>query len=339
MASAPLLSSQPASTVLAVSDLTVAIGARAVVDGVSFELRAGETLALVGESGCGKSLTALALLQLLPGAARLTAGAVAFEGADLVRLDEPAMRKIRGNRASIIFQDPQSSLDPLMTVGEQLLEGILAHRALTRGAARDEALAMLRAVGIAEPERRLAQYPFELSGGMCQRVMIAIALAARPAVLIADEPTTALDVTIQAQILDLMKGLRRESGTSILLITHDMGVVAEMADRVAVMYAGRIVETGPTDAIFAAQHHPYTHLLLRSVPRLDDKPKTAMAVIEGSVPARGDWPPGCRFAPRCPLAVERCAAQPDLAAITPDRAAACWRHDAVGTIAPGTTAP
>jgi peptide/nickel transport system ATP-binding protein len=333
MATAPRLSPQPA-TVLAVRDLTVAIGARAVVDGVSFELRTGETLALVGESGCGKSLTALALLQLLPGAAQLKGGTVAFEGADLARLPEPAMRKIRGNRASLIFQDPLSSLDPLMTVGDQLVEGILAHRDLSRSDARAEALAMLRAVGIAEAERRLAQYPFELSGGMCQRVMIAIALAARPAVLIADEPTTALDVTIQAQILDLMKGLRRESGTSILLITHDMGVVAEMADRVAVMYAGRIVETGPTDAIFASPRHPYTHLLLKSVPRLDDRPKTAMAVIEGSVPAHGDWPAGCRFAPRCPLAVERCASPPPLAAVGADRAAACWRPDDVASIAP-----
>jgi peptide/nickel transport system ATP-binding protein len=322
--------------VLAVHDLTVAIGPRAVVDGVSFALGPGETLALVGESGCGKSLTALALLQLLPGAARLAGGTIGFEGADLARLDEARMREIRGNRASIIFQDPLSSLDPLMTVGDQLVEGILAHRAVGRAAARAEALAMLRAVGIAEAERRLAQYPFELSGGMCQRVMIAIALAARPAVLIADEPTTALDVTIQAQILDLMKALRRESGTSILLITHDMGVVADMADRVAVMYAGRIVETGPTDAIFASPRHPYTHLLLRSVPRLDDRPKTPMAVIEGSVPAHGDWPPGCRFAPRCPLAVERCVVQPPLDPVAPARAAACWRHEAVPTI--GTAA-
>jgi oligopeptide/dipeptide ABC transporter ATP-binding protein len=339
MATAPRIAPLPATPVLAVRDLTVAIGARAVVDGVSFELRAGETLALVGESGCGKSLTALAMLQLLPAAARIAGGAVAFEGADLARLPEAAMRKIRGGRASIIFQDPLSSLDPLMTVGDQLVEGILAHGVLSRREARAQALAMLRAVGIAEAERRLAQYPFELSGGMCQRVMIAIALAARPAVLIADEPTTALDVTIQAQILDLMKELRRESGTSILLITHDMGVVAEMADRVAVMYAGRIVESGPTEAIFASPRHPYTFLLLKSVPRLDDQPKTAMAVIEGSVPAHGDWPPGCRFAPRCPLASPRCAEPPPLASIGGERGSACWRHGDVATIAPLGSAP
>jgi peptide/nickel transport system ATP-binding protein len=316
--------------VLAVRDLTVTIGSRAVVDGVGFDLAGGETLALVGESGCGKTLTALALLRLLPGAARLAGGTVTFEGTDLLRLDEAAMRRLRGNRASIIFQDPQSSLDPLMTVGDQLVEGIRAHRDLSRATARAQALAMFNAVGISEPERRLAQYPFELSGGMCQRVMIAIALAARPAVLVADEPTTALDVTIQAQILDLMKGLLRELETSILLITHDMGVVAEAADRVAVMYAGRLVETGPADAIFGAPRHPYTALLLKSVPRLDDVPKTAMAVIEGSVPAYEAWPPGCRFAPRCPLAEARCRTEiPPEAAIGSGRAVACWRHDDV----------
>ena len=316
--------------VLSVRDLAVTIGRRAVVDGVGFDIAAGETMALVGESGCGKSLTALALLRLLPGAAKLTGGAVAFEGADLTQVDEPEMRRIRGNRASIIFQDPLSSLDPLMTVGDQLVEGIRAHRATGRGEARGQALAMLKAVGISEPERRLAQYPFELSGGMCQRIMIAIALAARPAVLIADEPTTALDVTIQAQILDLMKGLLREFGTSILLITHDMGVVAEMADRLAVMYAGRIVEHGPTDAIFARPRHPYTALLLKSVPRLDDAPKSEMAVIEGSVPAHDEWPPGCRFAERCPLAEPRCRAeQPPDQAVAGGRGVACWRHDDV----------
>jgi oligopeptide/dipeptide ABC transporter ATP-binding protein len=316
-----------AASVLDVRDLAVEIGARRVVDGVSFALAPGETLALVGESGCGKSLTALALLGLLPGAARLAGGAALLEGTDLARLDERALRRIRGNRAAIVFQDPIGSLDPLMTVGDQLAEGLRAHRDLTRAAARDAALAMLRAVGIAEPERRLAQHPFELSGGMCQRVMIAIALAARPSVLIADEPTTALDVTIQAQILDLMKTLRRERGTAILLITHDMGVVADMADRVAVMYAGRIVETGPVETIFAAPRHPYTSLLLRSVPRLDDAPKEAMAVIDGAVPGPEAWPEGCRFAPRCPLAEPACvAAVPPLEPIGDGRGVACRRH-------------
>ncbi|MBL8702232.1 MAG: ABC transporter ATP-binding protein [Alphaproteobacteria bacterium] len=319
--------------VLSVRDLSVAIGARRVVDEVSFDLAPGEVLALVGESGCGKSMTALALLGLLPGAARLVAGSIGFEGKDLARLPEPAMRAIRGNRASIVFQDPSGSLDPLMTVGDQMAEGLHAHHTLSRDAVRGRSLAMLRAVGISEPERRLAQYPFELSGGMCQRVMIAIALAAEPAILLADEPTTALDVTIQAQILDLMKALRRERGTAILLITHDMGVVADMADRVAVMYAGRIVETGPVETIFAAPRHPYTALLLRSVPRLDDRPKSEMTVIEGSVPAQGDWPPGCRFAPRCPLAEPACtAAQPALELVGDTRAVACRRHDVVEAV-------
>jgi oligopeptide/dipeptide ABC transporter ATP-binding protein len=284
-------------------------------------------LALVGESGCGKSMTALALLGLLPAAARLEGGRIGFEGRDLARLPERELRALRGNRISVIFQDPSGSLDPLMTVGAQLAEGLRAHRRMGREEAHERSLAMLRAVGISEPERRLAQYPFELSGGMCQRVMIAIALAAEPAVLLADEPTTALDVTIQAQILDLMKALRRERGTSILLITHDMGVVADMADRVAVMYAGRIVESGPADAIFADPRHPYTRLLLRSVPRLDDAPKAAMTVIPGSVPAQGEWPPGCRFAPRCPLAEPACVARdPRVEELGGGRRVACHRH-------------
>ncbi|MFM8681141.1 MAG: ABC transporter ATP-binding protein [Alphaproteobacteria bacterium] len=313
--------------VLEVEGLSVAIGARRVVDSTGFALAPGEVLALVGESGCGKSMTALALLGLLPGAARLAGGRIGFEGRDLATLPERELRALRGNRISVIFQDPSGSLDPLMTVGAQLAEGLRAHREMGREEARARSLAMLKAVGISEPERRLAQYPFELSGGMCQRVMIAIALAAEPAVLLADEPTTALDVTIQAQILDLMKALRRERGTSILLITHDMGVVADMADRVAVMYAGRIVESGPVDAIFADPRHPYTRLLLRSVPRLDDAPKAEMTVIAGSVPAQGAWPPGCRFAPRCPLAEAACTAREPLEEELPDgRRVSCRRH-------------
>jgi peptide/nickel transport system ATP-binding protein len=314
-------------TLLDVRDLTVTIAGRAVVDRISFALSQREILALVGESGCGKSLTALAVMGLLPEAARITDGSVVFEGADLARLDEASMRRIRGNRASVIFQEPVSSLDPLMTVGEQLIEGIRAHRPVSRSEARAQALAMLTAVGITEPERRLEQHPFELSGGMCQRVMIAIALAARPAMLVADEPTTALDVTIQAQILDLMKGLQRETGTAILLITHDMGVVAEMADRVAVMYAGRIVEQGPVEAIFERPRHPYTALLLRSVPRFSDAPKSRMTTIDGTVPLPADWGEACRFAPRCPFADPRCHQQaPNFAAVEPDHDSACWHH-------------
>ena len=241
------------------------------------------------------------------------------------------MRRVRGGRVSIIFQEPTSSLDPVMTVGNQLVEALRAHRPLRRGEARRQAAALLEAVGIADPARRLRQYPFELSGGMCQRVMIATALAGNPAVLVADEPTTALDVTIQAQILALIKQIRAKTGTAVLLITHDMGVVADVADRVLVMYAGRIVEAAPAEALFAAPRHPYTWLLLRSLPRLDSVPKARLPVIEGTVPLVGHRPAGCPFAPRCPLATARCReADPALAPIAPDRAVACWHTDQVG---------
>jgi peptide/nickel transport system ATP-binding protein len=317
--------------VLAVERLGVAIGHARVVDGVSFELDAGEILALVGESGCGKSMTALAIMRLLPAVARPVSGRVLLEGDDLLAFSEAEMRRVRGARVSIVFQEPASSLDPLMTVGDQLVEALRAHRPLRRDQARARALAMLEAVGIAEPSRRLAQYPFELSGGMCQRVMIATALAGKPAILLADEPTTALDVTIQAQILRLIKRLRAETGTAVVLITHDMGVVADIADRVLVMYAGRIVEAAPVDELFAAPRHPYTWLLLRSLPRLDGDPKARLPVIDGTVPAAGAWPAGCRFAPRCPLATARCReAEPELAPIGDRRAVACWHTDRVG---------
>jgi peptide/nickel transport system ATP-binding protein len=318
--------------VLAVDRLGVAIGPIRVVDGVTFDLGRGEILALVGESGCGKSLTALAIVRLLPPAARHVGGRVLLDGRDLVALPEAEMRRIRGARVSMVFQEPASSLDPLMTVGDQLVEALRAHRSLRRDEGRAEALAMLQAVGIAEPERRLRQYPFELSGGMCQRVMIATALAGKPAVLLADEPTTALDVTIQAQILRLIKDVRAKTGTAVVLITHDMGVVADMADRVLVMYAGRLVEAGPVEPLFASPRHPYTWLLLRSVPRLDDEPKTPLRVIEGTVPGAGAWPSGCRFAPRCPLATARCReVEPELDSIGDGRAVACWHHERVGT--------
>jgi len=319
--------------VLAVERLGVAIGPTRVVDGVSFALDPGEILALVGESGCGKSMTALAIMRLLPPVARPVSGRVLLEGDDLLALSEVEMRRVRGGRISIVFQEPASSLDPLMPVGDQLVEALRAHRPLRRDEARAQALAMLEAVGIAEPARRLSQYPFELSGGMCQRVMIATALACQPSVLLADEPTTALDVTIQAQILRLIKDLRGRTGTAVLLITHDMGVVADMADRVLVMYAGRIVEAAPVEALFASPRHPYTWLLLRSLPRLDHDPKARLSVIEGTVPAAGAWPAGCRFAPRCPLATARChEVEPELAPIDGGRTVACWHADRVGTV-------
>jgi peptide/nickel transport system ATP-binding protein len=324
----PDLRTQTTSPVLSVAGLTVTIGGVPVVDRVSFALGAGEILALVGESGCGKSLTALALTQLLPSAARFDAGSVQLEGQELTHLTEAQIRRLRGRRISFIFQEPVSSLDPLMTVEDQLVEGMRAHGQEPEGGARERALHLLNAVGISEPARRLRQYPFELSGGMCQRVMIAMAIAGDPAVLVADEPTTALDVTIQAQILELMKRMQRERGTAVLLITHDMGVVADMADRVAVMYAGCIVEQAPTEALYAAPHHPYSWLLLRSVPRLDDTPKTRLPVIEGAVPSPQNWAKGCRFAPRCPIASAQCSAQtPPLAPSGPGRLAACWHPE------------
>jgi peptide/nickel transport system ATP-binding protein len=322
------------ASALTVEDLTIDIDGASVVNGVSFSVGAGEVMALVGESGCGKSLTALALLGLLPGAARIARGRIMLGDVDLVSLPEREMRRVRGSRISIIFQETTASLDPLATVGAQIAEAYALHHKVSRTEARSKAKDMLAAVGIPDPGRRLDQYPFELSGGMCQRVMIAIALICGPQVLVADEPTTALDVTIQAQILDLMKRLVAERGTGIVLITHDMGVVADIADRVAVMYAGRIAEVAPVDALFARPCHPYTALLLAAVPRLDLAPKQVLATIEGQVPAAGEFRDGCRFADRCPLADDRCRVEaPPLVELERGRRAACWRADRVGDLA------
>jgi oligopeptide/dipeptide ABC transporter ATP-binding protein len=280
----------------------------------------------VGESGCGKSLTALAVMRLLPDAIRQTSGRVLLADADISALPERRMRELRGRRMSMIFQEPQAALDPLATVGAQVAEALR----LPRRSARAAVLRMLTDVGIADPHRRIDQYPFELSGGMCQRVMIATALIAGPAVLLADEPTTALDVTIQAQILDLLRRLAIERRTAVVLITHDMGVVADIADRVAVMYAGRIAETGPAEVIFAAPRHPYTALLLASIPRLSDVPKSKLAVIEGRVPTPAEYGPGCRFAGRCPLSDARCSAEtPPLRDVGDGRQSACWYAERV----------
>jgi peptide/nickel transport system ATP-binding protein len=291
---------------LAVRDLLVTIGNAPVVDGMNFTIRAGETVALVGESGCGKSLTARAVMGLLPPVARRRSGTIELDGRDIAPLDETGLSAIRGNVMSMIFQEPTASLNPLMTVGQQIIEALVTHRRQSRASAHKAALAMLDEVGIAAPERRMKQYPFELSGGMCQRVMIAIALICRPRLLIADEPTTALDVTIQAQILTLMKRLRQDTGTGLLLITHDMGVVADMADRICVMYAGRVVEDGDVLPLFRRQHHPYTKLLLKSLPSIDAERRGQLSTIEGAVPDVRSWPPGCRFNPRCPLADDIC---------------------------------
>ena len=312
---------------LSVRDLTLGIGGASVVDGMAFDVAPGEVMALVGESGCGKSLTALAAMRLLPRAVTRVRGRVELAGVDLYARSEREVRRLRGRKISMIFQEPLAALDPLSPVGAQVAEGT----GLQGNAARQAVLAMLEEVGISDPARRIAQYPFELSGGMAQRVMIATALVSRPDVLIADEPTTALDVTIQAQILDLLRRLAAGRGTAILLITHDMGVVADIADRVAVMYAGRIAETGRTEQVFIRPRHPYTALLLAALPRLTDTPKSELAVIAGQVPLPGRFPPGCRFADRCPLVSDRCRAeQPPLRDMGEGQLSACWHAEQVG---------
>ncbi len=315
---------------LELRNLTVEFHGQPVVTQVDLDMRRGETLALVGESGCGKSVTALGIVNLLPDGARKASGTLRLAGEDLTGLAEAEWRRVRGRRIGMIFQDPSAALDPLMTVGGQIAEALRLRGVSGRDALRAQAREMLAHAGIADPGRRLDQYPYELSGGMAQRAMIAVALAARPDLLIADEPTTALDVTIQAQILALMAQLQSENGTAVLLITHDMGVVAENADRLAVMYAGMVVETGRTEDVLARPAHPYTRLLLRSIPTLDAVRGVALDVIEGVVPEPGAWPPGCRFAPRCPFAAEECgSAVPALREIGSGRAAACVGLDRI----------
>jgi len=299
------------------------------VDGVSFNVAPGETLAIVGESGCGKSVTAMSILRLLPmPPARITDGRIEFEGRNLLDLPEPEMRRIRGNAIAMIFQEPMTSLNPVLTIGRQVAEALVLHRGMSQADALARATAMLRKVHIPEAERRVRQFPHELSGGMRQRVMIAMALACGPRLLIADEPTTALDVTIQAQILELMRELRDETGASIILITHDLGVVAEMAHRVVVMYAGRKVEEAPAEDLFARPRHPYTRGLLGSMPHLGDSvDETGKRLVEipGMVPSLKEAMPGCLFAPRCPHASERCHRDvPPLEPQAPRHWAACW---------------
>ncbi len=277
-----------------------------VVRDVSFDIQRGETLGLVGESGCGKSMTALSLLRLVPNPpGRITAGEVWLEGRNLLALPLPEMRRIRGDRISMIFQEPLTSLDPVFTIGSQLTSVIRVHRGVSAAQARELALTMLEEVGIPSPKQRFDAYPHQLSGGMRQRVMIALALALNPTLLVADEPTTALDVTVQAQILDLIKEEQRRRQMAVLLITHNLAVVAEAADRVAVMYAGEIVETAPTTQFFAAPRHPYSQGLLRALPRLDAQ-QEQLHVIPGQVPDPRQLPPACLFAPRCPFALDRC---------------------------------
>ncbi|TQV81858.1 ABC transporter ATP-binding protein [Denitrobaculum tricleocarpae] len=318
----------PVKPVLAVQNLS--IGFKGInsnlVDGVSFSVAPGETLCLVGESGCGKSITALSLMGLLPSPpAEITSGRAAFDGKDLLSLPKSEISEIRGDRIAMVFQEPMTSLNPVYTVGEQISEAVRRHRKVTKAEALDRALEMLKRVRIPAPEKRLKEYPHQLSGGMRQRVMIAMALANDPSLLIADEPTTALDVTIQAQILKLINSLQKETGTALIMITHDLGVVAEVADKVAIMYAGRIVEAGPVGEIFENPQHPYTLGLMSSMPSLA-KRSGRLVTVAGMVPPADAMPNGCRFATRCPFYTPDCSRNvPHLSQLSEDHAVACFR--------------
>jgi oligopeptide/dipeptide ABC transporter ATP-binding protein len=316
----PLLSVESLQTQIATDAGTVH-----AVDGVSLHVAAGEAVALVGESGCGKSMTALSIMRLLRPPARSVAGQVHFDGQDLLALDDAPMRRLRGDRLAMIFQDPMTFLNPLMRVEDQIVESLAMHRGLRPAEARPAAVAALRRVRVPAPEVVARYYPHQLSGGMRQRVLIAMAIACGPALLIADEPTTALDVTVQAQIMRLLAALRRELGSALLLITHDLGLVAEYCDRVYVMYAGQIVEEGEVTALFRAPRHPYTSALLAAALPLHRR-VTDFAAIEGQPPSLLSPPPGCRFQPRCPRAFGRCAAPPPMVALGPGCTSRCWLH-------------
>jgi peptide/nickel transport system ATP-binding protein len=296
------------------------------VDGVSLSVEAGKTLAIVGESGCGKSVTALSIMGLVPDPpGRISGGSIRFEGRELVGAAKKDLLDLRGNGMAMIFQEPMSSLNPAFTIGEQIVEGLLRHRPISRAQAQERAIQALRQVRMPAPEQRFHEYPHKLSGGMRQRAMIAMALACEPRLLIADEPTTALDVTIQAQILDLMRTLQAETGTAVILITHDLGVVAEVADEVVVMYSGKVVERAGVRAIFEEPQHPYTVGLLGSIPRLDLQ-RARLASIEGQVPNPLRRPTGCNFADRCPFAIAKCRAEvPPLMEVSAAHLSACWR--------------
>jgi oligopeptide/dipeptide ABC transporter ATP-binding protein len=296
------------------------------VDGVSWDVEAGETVALVGESGCGKSVSALSVMRLVAApAGRIVGGEIVFKGRDLLRLSEEDMRHVRGREIAMIFQEPMTSLNPVLTIGRQLTEPLEIHLGMAPAAARARAAELLSMVGMADPGRRLSQFPHQFSGGMRQRMMIAMALGCDPALILADEPTTALDVTIQAQILELMKSLSRRLGVAMLMITHNLGVVARYADRVNVMYAGRIVERGTAREIYANPRHPYTRGLLRSVPRLDEPRRAKLEPIPGQPPDLSRLPAGCTFAPRCPYAIERCRVEsPSLEPVADAHVASCW---------------
>lgn len=302
------------------------------VDGLDLTLHEGETLAVVGESGCGKSVTSLSILGLVvtpPG--KIEEGEILFHGEDLLKKSEKELRKIRGNEISMIFQEPLTSLNPVFTVGRQIMETLTLHRGMDKKAAHAEAVRLLAQVGIPNPEKAVNDYPHQLSGGMRQRVMIAMALSCEPRILIADEPTTALDVTIQAQILRLLADMKRQTKTSIILITHDLGIVAQVAENVVVMYAGQAVEYGDVNAIFAEPLHPYTEGLLKSIPKIGEK-RQRLYSIEGMVPSQKNYPKGCRFAPRCEYATQKCQeCKPELIARQDGRRVRCWRYEEVDT--------
>jgi oligopeptide/dipeptide ABC transporter ATP-binding protein len=318
------------SSILKVRDLVTSfrteLGPLTAVDSVSFSVNAGQTLAIVGASGCGKSVTSLSIMGLLAKpAGTIRSGSIQFEGQELVGASQTDLQNLRGNRMAMIFQEPMTSLNPAFTLGEQIIEGLMRHLPLSRHQASERALEMLEKVRIPAPESRMNDYPHQLSGGMRQRVMIAMALSCNPKLLIADEPTTALDVTIQAQILELMRALQKETNTAIILITHDLGVVAEVADQVLVMYAGQVVEQAPVQALFDKPQHPYTVGLLGSIPQLDEV-QNRLASIEGQVPNPMNRPQGCSFAQRCPFAQDQCKLQtPQLTEITPGHWSACLR--------------
>ena len=313
-------------------------GVLRAVDGIDFTIPLGGTLGVVGESGSGKSVTALSVMQLIEAPGRIEADSkILFEGNDLADLAEGEMAKIRGNDISMIFQEPMTSLNPVFTVGDQIAEAVQLHQHVGRKEAMNRAVEMMQLVGIPSPEQRVQDYPHQMSGGMRQRVMIAMALSCNPKLLIADEPTTALDVTVQAQILELMKELRERLGMSILLITHDLGVIAEMVDEVAVMYAGRIVERGPVADVFASPQHPYTEALLGSIPVLGMRYSTPLRAIRGMVPSPLEWPDGCRFGPRCDYAFDRCTTDDPMLLTVGSQESACWLCES-GRRVPGAAA-
>ena len=313
-------------------------GTALAVDDVSLDIPPGKTVALVGESGCGKSVTALSILRLIPDPpGRIVSGRILLDDKDLLALSEREMRTVRGNRISMIFQEPMTSLNPVFRAGNQVAAAIRVHRRLPWREARRETVDLFRKVGIPGPEERVDDYPHQLSGGMRQRVMIAMALACKPVLLIADEPTTALDVTIQAQILELLRALQTETGMSVLLITHDLGIVADVADEVAIMYAGKIVEHARVHDLFAAPKHPYTHGLFKSLPKINEQ-RQRLYTIEGQVPSATDFPPGCRFHPRCPHAMDVCRREPpSLDAVEPNHTVACWLYHEPTMTAQGRT--